>query len=67
MPVGIFLWAPLKSANPVNFTSIEDGIVGFDHLDPLNGIAAVVTLGLSRSMQNYPPEQSSDNPTVSAR
>jgi hypothetical protein len=24
-----------------------NGIIGFDHLDPLNGIAAVFTLGLS--------------------
>jgi hypothetical protein len=37
-------------------------IFGFDHLDPLNRIATVVTLGLSRSMQNQPPERSPDNP-----
>jgi len=57
MPVGIFLSA-LK--NRPHLATMR--IFGFDHLDPLNRIATVVTLGLSRSMQNQPPERSPDNP-----
>ena len=51
---GHFPIGPQKSATSGND---ED-----DHLDPLNRIATVVTLGLSRSMQNQPPERSPDNP-----